>query len=163
LCVCLDFDEVIVSGWRKLLEGFTGDYANYTLIFSYDKQGNVTCSYPRAAIHKRRGFFWKYPAHEVLVSHTPKVCVDLPQIAVVHMPTSSKPAGHYLNLLMLGHSENPSDPRCAQYLARELFYCGRFAEAISMYEKHIAVEPYAIARSESYRVIAEIYNTLEEF
>lgn len=153
LCISLDFDEIIADGWRRQLDSFEGNAANYTLIFSYDTAGNVTCSYPRFAIHKRRGFYWKYPAHEVLSANNPCEIVDLP-IAVIHLPASQKPAGHYLDLLRKGYEENPNDPRCVQYLARELMYCRQYGPSISLFERHIKLEPHAQFRLETYRYIA---------
>lgn len=163
LCVSLDFDEILVDGWREQLNGFTGDAANYTLIFSFDKGGNVTCSYPRFAIHKRRGFYWTYPAHEVLmparegydIQHT------LP-ITVVHLPSEPKRAGHYLDLLRIGYEENPKDPRSMQYFARELMYCEQYQMATDIFLKHVEVEPYAQFRSESFRFIAHIASKMNQ-
>lgn len=155
LCVSLDFDEIILDGWREQLNSFTGDGASYKLIYSYDKNGFVTCSYPRFAIHKRRPFYWTYPAHEVLVPAREgfDVANELP-ITVVHMPSQPKPLGHYLSLLRIGYNENPNDPRALQYFARELMYCGQTAFAIDIFHKHVAVEPFEQFRSESFRFIA---------
>lgn len=155
LCVSLDFDEILVDGWRGQLNHFTGDAANYTLVFSFDKGGNVTCSYPRLAIHKRRGFYWTYPAHEVLVpSREGFDCDNTLPITVVHLPSKPKAPGHYLDLLRIGYEENSKDPRALQYFARELMYCEQYAMANDIFQKHIAVEPHAQFRAESFRFIA---------
>lgn len=163
LCISLDFDEVILEGWREQLNSFTGDGASYTLIYSYDKNGLVTCSYPRFAIHKRRPFYWTYPAHEVLVPAREGFDVEqkLP-IVVVHMPSQAKPLGHYLNLLRIGYNENPNDPRALLYFARELMYCGQNAFATDIFHKHVAVEPFPQFRAESFRFIAGMANKAGE-
>ena len=161
LCLSLDFDEVLADGWREPLNHFTGDAASYTLIFSFDKFGNVTCSYPRFAIHKRRGFYWTYPAHEVLVPAREGFDIDhvLP-ITVVHTPSAPKQPGHYLELLRKGYEENPKNPRSLQYFARELMYCEQYQMANDIFLKHIAVEPHAQFRAESYRFIAHMASVL---
>lgn len=161
LCLCLDFDEVLVSGWRKPLDDFEGEAANYTLIFSFDSDGNVTCSYPRFAVHKRRGFLWKYPAHEVLVGLKNQKVENLP-ITVIHLPEKQKPAGHYLPLLRKGYEEHPNDPRCVQYLARELMYCGQYGQAISLFEHHANIEIHPQFKSESFRYIASMHTHLDQ-
>jgi glycosyltransferase involved in cell wall biosynthesis len=163
LCVSLDFDEVILAGWREQLNSFTGDGANYTLIYSFDNSGIVTCSYPRFAIHKRRPFYWTYPAHEVLVPAREGFDIDHNlQIAVVHLPSQPKPPGHYLNLLRIGYNENPNDPRTLQYFARELMYCGQNAFAQDIFLKHVEVEQHPQFRSESFRFIAGIASKTNE-
>jgi hypothetical protein len=164
LCICLDFDEVLVDGWRSVLDAFEGDAANYTLIYSWNDANVVTCSYPRLAIHKRHGFEWKYPAHEVLTAIYGSDSVELADlpITVVHLPSAQKPAGHYLDLLTIGYKENPDDPRAVQYLAREYMSCQQYAISIDLFARHVRLEPHAQFRSESFRFMASMCVSLNK-
>lgn len=165
VCVSLDFDEILVSGWRnRIAEEFVDcDAANYTLIFDYDADGRVTCSYPRLAIHRRDGFQWHYAVHEVLVAVTPHSRIkNIPTVLAVHMPKKRKEVGHYLPLLKLAYQEEPDDPRVVQYLAREYYYMLDFAMAIPLFKRHITLEKVPQFRSESARFLAYICTANEE-
>lgn len=142
VAVSIDADEVFSKGWANVIRTqFTGNFADYTIIFDHDAQGNVTNSYPRCAIHKiGSNARWEYPAHEILSCDGP---TQLLPIACVHKSKGAKPAGHYLDLLRKG-VESYDDARSWMYYARELFYKGDYKSSLEGYLQHIRRE----ARSE---------------
>ena len=162
VCITLDFDERLAPGWRAIIEEqFTDDIdvANYTLVYAHDAEGNITVSYPRLAIHRRDSAAWQYPVHEILIPIKPVKPVTLP-IFCVHYG-KPKAAGHYLDLLIMAHSENPNDPRNVQYLAREYYAMQNYGMAVALFKSHLDIETYAPFLSESARRIAEMSNDYE--
>lgn len=162
VCVSLDFDERLSPDWRAAIEeNFTEemDVANYTLVYDFDDLGNVRMSYPRLAVHRRDSAAWHYPVHELCVPHVEQKAVTLPFFCV-HYGTP-KQAGHYLDLLKLGHEENPEDARNVQYLAREYYALQNYAMADMMYKQHMELETYAPFRSESARRVAQMASDYE--
>lgn len=146
MCVSIDFDEAFFPDWRQKVEKLEVPFASYTWVGATDAEGNVTLSLPRAAIHKRHGYTWKYPVHEVLTADDGSNVVDS-GTAVVHYG-APKEAGHYLKLLHVKLDENPNDPRAYTYLAREYFAMGNLPMAQTFYKKALQLEKYPPFRME---------------
>lgn len=153
--VSLDFDEGLTTGWREVIEeNFTCDAANYTLIYAFDDQGNVTMSYPRMAVTKRGVGTWQYPVHEILNIPEGLAIQDL-TFAAVHYGEAKEP-GHYFDLLKMAYDEDPTCARSASYLAREYYGMQNWQMADTLYRKYLELETYAPFKSEAAGRIASM-------
>lgn len=168
ICVCTDLDEVFEEGWRKKLEAvWTPDTtrARYNYNWSLDENGNPAVNFYIEKMHKRKGYRWTHPVHEVLTFEGEESTITIPNITLNHYPDSSKSRGSYLPLLELSVKEAPEDDRNMHYLGREYMYYGNWNEAIDTLIKHLNLKSatWKDERAASMRFIARSYIALERF
>ncbi|SHK82027.1 tetratricopeptide repeat-containing glycosyltransferase [Desulforamulus aeronauticus] len=164
VCVCTDLDEILEPGWRKKIEKVwtpqtTQLKYKYTWSFNPDGSRGVTFWYQK--IHRRHGFRWVHPVHEILNYYGPEpVCWAWEEtIQLNHYPDPVKSRGTYLPLLKLAVQEAPDDDRDMHYLGREYMYYGRWDKCIETLKKHLALprSQWKEERSASMRYIAKAY------
>ena len=138
-CIALDMDEVLVDGWRQELEllpdTVTRPRYKYTWSWENGKPGLV---YGGDKIHRRDGYVWKHPVHEVLTptaSETQAWC----GLEIHHFPDHTKSRGQYFPLLELAVAEDPEDDRNAHYLAREYFFNNMLDKAEAEFLRHLSL------------------------
>jgi tetratricopeptide (TPR) repeat protein len=167
ICLSLDLDQVLAPGWRGKLERAWKPPINqtyYTLAWGRNHDGS-----PREMldnrIHARHGFVWRYPVHECIfpdgiVSHL----LVMRHFRIEHLPDLDKSRGQYLDLLELAAREQPNLPRHAHYLGREYHVLGRYADAISQFERQFALQPGpgGVERNASLRLAAQCKEALGE-
>lgn len=158
-CIALDLDEVLVPGWRAALETAAEQHLTrprYRYTWSWNPDGTPGLIYGGDKIHRRHGYRWRHPVHEVLRP----VDVDETQgwidLEIHHYPDSTKSRGSYMPLLKLSVDEDPDDDRNAFYYARELMYAGQGGEAATEFRRHLALPTavWAPERSASMRYLA---------
>ncbi len=164
ICVSNDLDEVFEPGWRKKLEmawqpNITR--ASYQFTWSYHPDGSPDKQFMMEKIHRRHGFRWVHPVHEVLEysGKDPDTSVYVPTMVLNHYPDLSKPRTQYLPLLELSAKENPNDDRTIFWLGREYMYHKKYDLAITTLNRHLML-PTALwneERSASMRFIAKCY------
>ena len=164
ICVCTDLDEYFEKGWRNLLEkawkeNTTRLKYSYTWNFNEDGTPGVTFLYEK--IHKRQGFKWVHPVHEILeytgdAPDSYSFCYD---IKLYHRADPSKSRSNYLPLLELSVEEDPTDDRNMHYLGREYMFYGRYDEAIITLRRHLNLEraTWNDERCASMRYISRCY------
>lgn len=165
ICVCTDLDEVFVSGWRKKLEKRWNklvDKVKYNYNWSFDEYGNPATTFYIEKIHKRKGYEWHHPVHEVLNVIPNEVSILAPEITLNHYPDNEKSRGSYLPLLELSVKEDPTNDRNMHYLGREYMYYKKYNEAIDTLEKHLNLPSatWDAERCASMRFIARCYQNL---
>ncbi len=165
ICVCTDLDEVFEKGWRDKLEKIWKDgttRASYTFNWSLDEEGNPIVSFYSDKIHKRDGYRWERPVHEVLAYDGIEKRVFDESIVLNHYPDREKSRGSYLPLLELSVKENPTDDRNMHYLGREYMYYERWNEAIDTLQRHLNLEKatWKDERCASMRFIGRCYKHL---
>ena len=133
ICVSNDLDEVFELGWRKKIEDVwkpNHTRARYLFTWSFHKDGTPNKQFSMEKIHRRIGFRWVHPVHEVLeFNGTDKEeSVWVPGMVLNHYPDSSKPRSQYLPLLELSADENPDDDRGMFWLGREYMYYDKLDE-----------------------------------
>lgn len=160
ICVCTDLDEIFEKGWRQRLEknwsAETGKLT-YRYIFKADENNNELVAFMADKIHSRHGWKWKYPVHEVLVrvSTSPYVIRSDDSLKLLHLPDLTKSRADYLPLLRLQVKENPRDPRGYHYLGRELMFCEKYEEALSVFNRYICMpNTWDEERSATFRYMA---------
>lgn len=169
ICVCTDFDEVFESGWREKIEkawNQTTTRCQYTYHWSLDHNDQPVVSFFLNQVHKRFGYQWTHPVHEVL-SYTlgEEVVVTCPDVILKHYPDTSKSRSSYLPLLELSVEEDPEDDRNMHYLGREYMYYEKWEKAIETLKRHLTL-PRAVWKDEraaSMRFIGRCYKRLKNY
>lgn len=165
ICVCTDLDEVFESGWREKLEDIWNDKVDkvkYNYHWSFDEYGNPATTFYIEKIHRREGYQWHHPVHEVLNVKEGEISILAPQITLNHYPDQTKSRGSYLPLLELSVKEDPIDDRNMHYLGREYMYYGKYNEAIDTLIRHLNLPTarWDAERCASMRFIARCYLSL---
>jgi len=161
ICVSNDLDEVFEPGWRNKLEKTwdpTFTRARYLFTWSYNPDGTPNKQFPMEKIHRRHGFQWVHPVHEVLQYNRQdeEKTVFIDGLVLNHHPDLNKSRNGYLPLLELSAKENPTDDRTIFWLGREYMFHKKYDLAIETLKKHLAL-PKAVwdeERSASMRFIA---------
>ena len=160
-CIALDMDEVLLPGWREELEkahkeGWTRPRYQYT--WSWKEDGTPGLQYGGDKIHKRHGYRWKHPVHEVLVSDRLDEVQGWAGLQIHHHADNSKPRSQYMPLLAQSVKEDPTDDRNAFYYARELFFYSRFEESAEEFKRHLSLPKatWKPERAASMRYIAKM-------
>ena len=165
ICICLDLDEVLNKGWSKTIKSLWKDgltRLRYVYNWSLDKNNQPIISFYGEKIHKRKGFTWVNPVHEILRYNGEEKYLYTDKVIVNHYPDSKKSRSSYLPLLELAVKEDPRNDRNMHYLGREYMYYGKYEEAISTLERHLSLESatWKDERCASMRFIARCYMKL---
>lgn len=155
-CIALDMDEILVPGWREELEKATTTRPRYKYTWSW-VDGKPGLQYNGDKIHKRQGYRWKHPVHEVLVTDRMDETQEVIGLEIHHYPDETKSRGQYFPLLELSTKEDPWDDRNAFYYGRELFFWGKYNEAAAELQRHLNL-PKAVwppERAASMRYLAK--------
>ncbi len=164
ICVSNDLDEVFEPGWRQKLEEAWQPYhtrARYLFTWSYHADGSPNKQFAMEKVHRRHGFRWVHPVHEVLEYSGPdkESTVWVKEMVLNHHPDLSKPRAQYLPLLELSARENPCDDRTAFWLGREYMYRGQHDACIAELKRHLKLPSakWDEERCASMRFIARSY------
>lgn len=138
ICVSTDIDEIFDPGWRDKLEtAFKSvpgaNMARYTFVFTQKEfNGKLVdnCVFQKCNAHARRGFYWKTPCHEVLLTDDPIVWCFAPDVRLVHKTVPKQRRNSYLDILEQAAKDDPTDARTAFYLGREYTYKKEWQKAI---------------------------------
>lgn len=167
ICVCTDFDEVFVPGWREKLEKVwleeNPTRALYLYNWSFDEYGHAATTFYMSKIHKRDAYVWEHPVHEVLkYSGESEKSVLVEGMVLNHHQDFTKPRTSYLPLLEESVKEDPTDDRNMHYLGREYMYYKKWNEAIDTLICHLNLEKsvWKDERAASMRFIARSYQGL---
>lgn len=165
-CIALDMDEVLLPGWRQALEGIRPETTRprYQYTWNWAADGKPGLQYGGDKIHKRHGYRWKHPVHEVIIADRLEEVQEWINLEIHHHADDSKPRSQYLPLLKVSIEEDPWDDRNAFYYARELFFYGNLKEAGTEFLRHLSLPKakWAPERAASYRYLAKCYPNLAD-
>jgi len=158
MCIALDADEVLIEGWREHLESL-GDHVTrprYEYTWSWNADGSPGVQYGGDKIHKRIGYRWVHPVHEVITPTIEEVQAFC-GLRIHHYPDPAKPRS-YLPLLELAVRERPNDDRNSHYLAREYLFAEMNDKAIAEFERHINLPTaqWGAEKARSLRYLAQL-------
>lgn len=140
-CISLDMDEVLVPGWRELLqEAFDAgiEWPKYDYVFGWASEGVPSTFFEGIKIHPRWGVRWKYPIHEVPVASQGIFHKwGKTSIQMHHFQDATKPRSNYFPMLEKAVQEDPHSPRLSYYLAREYYYLKRFEESTLEFTRYL--------------------------
>lgn len=165
ICICTDLDEVFHPGWRQALETAWipgAGQARYRYTWSFQPDGSEGVVFWSEKIHRRHGYRWVHPVHEVLQWEGPGLpgpMVTAVGVQLDHLPDHTKSRGQYLPLLELSVQEAPDDDRNVHYLGREYMFYRRWDDCIATLKRHLAMPSatWADERAASMRYIARSY------
>jgi glycosyltransferase involved in cell wall biosynthesis len=164
ICVSNDLDEIFEPGWRRKLEDAWQPFytrARYLFTWSRNSDGTYGKQFSMEKIHRRHGFRWVHPVHEILEykGEDPDRTVWIEGLVLNHFPDTSKPRTQYLPLLELSAKENPDDDRVAFWLGREYMFYRKFDQCIETLKNYLKM-PSAVwdeERCAAMRFIASCY------
>lgn len=95
VCVCTDLDEVLMPGWREVIEkNWTPQTkrGRYRYTWSFNEDGSEGCVFDYEKIHARHDYQWTYPVHEVLkyLGEAAETVVYLKGVQLNHYPDPTK-------------------------------------------------------------------------
>ena len=159
-CIALDMDEQLQPGWRKAfdkIDGINITRPRYKYTWSWNEDGTPGLQYGGDKIHKRKGYRWKHPVHEVLVTDRIEEVQDWIDLEIHHHSDDSKSRGQYMPLLALSVKEDPYNDRNAFYYARELYFHNKLEEAAKEFNRHLSLPSakWKAERAASMRYIAK--------
>lgn len=164
ICVCVDMDEVLVSGWSQILKENWNSHttqARYRYTWNFNSDGSEGIVFMSEKIHKNKLFKWKHPVHEILTPtyNFQNNIINLPNIQVNHLADNQKSRSNYLPLLELSVKEDPNDDRNMHYLGREYMFYKQYNKAIKTLKKHLSLKTsqWDLERCASLRYIANCY------
>ncbi len=155
-----DCDEVVewdLPGVEKLLDTQI-DRLEYNFVFSWDNYGNPLIQFIHSKFYNRKRFKWVRNIHEVLSGEGKSQYTD--KIFLKHYQNQETQRGQYLKGLAIDYIRGPYDDRNCHYFARELFYTGKFKEAIKMFEQHIKNHGWRTEQGQSYIFMGDCYKAL---
>ena len=161
MCVSLDMDEVITSGWKEILTDAWERGVNrprYKHVWSFNEDGTPGLEFSYDHIHGRKGFRWRHPVHECIYSYGIEEKQEwLDGIETHHHPDPGKSRSQYLPLLAMSVKEDPYNDRNAFYYGRELYFYGRYMEAAQELKRHLELPTatWAPERAASMRFIGK--------
>lgn len=166
VCVCIDLDEVLTPGWRAAIEKSWKPETTrmrYPYVWNTLPDGREGTTFWYDKIHRRNGYRWVKPVHEVLAyydGNEHETYCD--GFKLYHYPDVTKSRGSYLPLLELGCREDPNDDRSCHYLGREYMYYNRPQDAIKKLLEHINMPSatWASERAASMRYLGRCYQQL---
>ncbi len=168
ICVCTDLDEVFLPGWREELEKawcLNTTRLRYIYNWYLDENNNPIISFYYEKIHKRLGYSWYHPVHEILKYDGVETFSVTDNIILNHYPDRNKSRSSYLPLLEMSIKEDPNDDRNMHYLGREYMYYGKYNEAIDTLIRHLGLEKatWKDERCASMRFIGRCYRNLKRY
>lgn len=143
ICVCTDIDETFNTGWKKsLIENWQNDTTrgSYLYNWSFDSYNKPGTTFYLNKIHKREGYKWKYPVHEILTYEGSEKEIIIPNVVLNHHPLAKESRKDYLPLLEQSLKENKEDDRNAHYLGREYMYYEMWDKAIETLHYHLTLK-----------------------
>lgn len=166
ICVSNDLDEVFEAGWREKLEnawqpGHTR--ARYLFTSNSNSDGSPLKQFAMEKIHRRHGFRWVHPVHEILEysGEDKDNIVWVRGLVLNHCPDTAKSRKQYLPLLELSVRENPDNDRAVFWLGREYLYYRMFDRCIDTLSRYLEM-PSAVWNEERCAAMRFIASCLQE-
>jgi tetratricopeptide (TPR) repeat protein len=147
LCIPLDLDEILVSGWLEQLRAiWTPGATRVEYWFEWRWSSTyVPLRYRTQKIHARHGYRWRRPVHEQPVTSEPEKVVPS-SLEIHHLRESWGPRQDYLDLLRLAIAECPDDGQAHHMLANEARVHGLVGEARRHAEMALALPLHPFER-----------------
>ncbi len=164
ICVCTDLDEIFEKGWRKKLEKAWKKNTTRAK-YNYNWSINPNINFYIEKIHKKEGYKWINPVHEILTYDKEENVITIDNITLNHYPDINKSRKSYLPLLELSVKEDPANDRNMHYLGREYMYYKQWKKSINTLKKHLALKTatWKDERSASMRFISRCYKNLKNY
>ncbi len=159
-----DCDEIVE--WKlpeveKLLDKGI-DRLAYKFTFSFDKEGRPLIQFTHSKFYNRNKLYWVRNIHEILASKNglpwKEEWTDL--IYLKHYQNHETNREQYLKGLAIDYAQNPYNDRNCHYFARELYYKGKWKEAIARFQEHIDKKGWKTEQAQSLIFMGDCYKKL---
>jgi len=151
VCIRLDLDERLVSGWRDgLLSAWTEQTTRlrYPYVWNWNTDGTPGRQWYGDRIHRRQGYRWVGATHEALCSRIPEVHTFTNELRIHQFP-DAKDKKNDLPLLIETTNEYPHDARFRAYLGREYFYRHDYPNAVKTYKEFLGMSWDKVERAQA--------------
>ena len=138
ICIALDVDEILLPGWRGLVEDAWRE-GTTRLQYRFDNGGGNIFDHQK--IHSRHGYSWHNLCHEMIMPD-PRIREQytvIQDILIEHHQDKTKSRSQYLTMLEAAVKENPYSSRDAWYLAREYWYCQQYQKCIDEFNRYLTM------------------------
>ena len=155
LCIALDLDEVMSDGWYEEIQKTENHTSRltYKFVHRWSAEGTPAKTHNASKIHRRSGFRWVNPVHEMLTQYIGQEVRSESKLEIHHHSDDTKSRSSYLPLLEVAHKENPSSYQLHFWLAREYMNYGRNDEALTTFLDYIERFPDAWAPERTFAFI----------
>ncbi len=143
ILVCVDLDECFDPGWAEIIKDQWDEEIHtrgiYRYAWSHNSAGLPLRIFYYDKIHGR-GWKWKYPVHEILISEgeiEENTVVFGDGVYLHHHQNRETPRSSYLPLLQLRVEENPKDYDGIVYLGYEYQYRQRWKESNQTFTRYL--------------------------
>ena len=161
VCISLDIDEVLMPGWREEIERIWRDKTT-RLQYRYDWGRNHV--FNATKVHKRTGYTWHYPCHEMIEPdpRTGDVWATTEFLLIKHLPDDAKSRGNYLPLLDMAVREDPYSARDRYYYARELWFHNQYEDSIREWTHYLSMPGATWYHERCYaqRILSQCYQAV---
>jgi mannosyltransferase OCH1-like enzyme/glycosyltransferase involved in cell wall biosynthesis len=151
----LDIDaieKVIADGYEQM---------EFHFIFAHDANGMPAVQFRQCKMYDRRKMKWQGLIHELLVGEAKRTYLPPSVLLLEHFQNQQQERSHsYLAGLALDCFEHPDNDRHSHYLARELFWTGRYHSAIKEFTHHISMKQWIQERAQSMIFIGDCHRAL---
>lgn len=170
VCIALDLDEILVAGWRQLLEQRWQPEHHTRLRFryvhSFRRDGSPGTVGMKDFAHARNGYIWKHAVHEKLyrVADIPEQTLTLPEMCVEHRQDPAKTRASYRPLLELECGSDTATPQHIFWLIREYVYAADWSKVLIWGEKFLQLpQVWRVERAHAMRYMAKAERLQQNF
>jgi glycosyltransferase involved in cell wall biosynthesis len=140
LCISMDMDEYLKDGWKDgLSQQWDYDKTRYHHRFKTIWSPGHHSEHLHNRIHRRTGFTWKLPVHEILETDTEENVKYLDDFYIYHEPDEQKSRESYLPLLRQSVKERSNVWKSWSFLAIEYLNRGELEEARRAIETALSI------------------------
>lgn len=162
IAIPLHLDERLCDGWREMIEAKWAVGVCTKIRYTYEHSPGH--SFTQDRIHARRGYIWRYPRHEACVPSDPamnEIFVNIPELVIKQTQHDNQHRRETLQGLLAASLEYPNDPRMMFYLARELFYYGRWRDSINLFTSYLGMNiDHPVERAQACEHMAVCFRNL---
>jgi tetratricopeptide (TPR) repeat protein len=137
---------------------------HYNFVFSHDEKGGRALQFLHSKFYNRKVLKWVGVTHEVLQplpgTSVQDARVGEDTILLEHFQNVETQRGQYMKGLAFDCFQNPANDRNTHYLARELYYTGRYRSAIELFKKHVAMNGWQPEKARSMVFIGDCHQFL---
>ncbi|WP_412969539.1 glycosyltransferase [Fredinandcohnia sp. 179-A 10B2 NHS] len=141
ICISLDIDEYLMDGWKEcLLKHYDPTITRYFHKFSTIWPNGGASQHWHERIHKRIGYQWKLPVHEILEYNGEEKIKRLSDFWIYQKPDTEKSRSSYLPLLEQSVKERNDVWKSWSFLAGEYIRARKYDKAIWATDEALKIE-----------------------
>jgi tetratricopeptide (TPR) repeat protein len=144
-------NDVIRQGYTQI---------EFSFIFAHLPNGKPAVQFRQSKSYNRKIMKWVGYVHEVLQGDAKRIYIPPDKLLLEHFQAPQAHRSRYMAGLALDCWQHPDNDRNSHYLARELFWSGRYHSAIKEFTRHVAMNRWIQERGESMIFIGDAHLAL---